>query len=202
MTANKTDKNEAPGYGEDQENKNKTGWKRWLIELIETIVLAVVLFFAVDAVFARVRVQNISMEPTLMPGDFLLVSKLAYRLGEMKTGDVVVFHYPGNTEEDYIKRLIGKPGDTVRVDQGIVYVNDQALVEPYIMARPNYEGEWTVPEESLFVLGDNRNDSSDSHDWGYVPVSYLVGKALVTYWPFSAMGAMPYPTLVSTGEQP
>ncbi len=202
MTEKETHKKEALRYGEEQEDKKKTGWKRWLIELIETIVLAVVLFFAVDAVFARVKVQNISMEPTLMPGDFLLVSKLAYRLGEMKTGDVVVFHYPGNTEEDYIKRLIGKPGDTVRVDQGIVYVNDQALLEPYIMARPNYAGEWTVPAESVFVLGDNRNDSSDSHDWGYVPVSYLVGKALVTYWPFSAMGVMPYPTFVSTGEQP
>ena len=187
---------------DNEDGKKKPGWKRWLVEMIETVVLAVILFFAVDAVFARVKVENISMEPTLMPGDFLLVSKLAYKLGEMKTGDVVVFHYPGNTNEDYIKRLIGKPGDHVQVSGGIVYVNGQALGEPYLMASPTYDGEWNVPDGSIFVLGDNRNDSSDSHDWGYVPVSYVVGKALAIYWPFSEMSGMVYPSIGSAAVQP
>ena len=156
-----------------------------LIEMLQTILLAVALYFAIDAVVARVRVENISMEPTLQPGEFILVSKLAYRLGEMHTGDVVVFHH--SATEDYIKRLIGLPGQTVRVASGRVFVNDHELIEPYISEAPAYSGEWIVPEDFVFVLGDNRNQSSDSHSWGFVPVDTIVGKALVVYWPFDQL---------------
>ncbi len=143
------------------------------------LVLAAVLYFAIDAVIARVRVENISMEPTLMPGEFLLVNRLAYRMGQIQRGDVVIFHYPLNPKEDFIKRAIGLPGDTVRVENGNVFVNDIKLEEPYIAAPPDYSGSWSVPEKTIFVLGDNRNRSLDSHAWGFVPFDLILGKALV-----------------------
>jgi signal peptidase I len=160
---------------------------RELIEVVETILIALVLYFAIDAVFARVRVENISMETTLMPGDLLVVNKLAYKNGNYHTGDVVIFHNPNYTKEDFIKRIIGVPGDIVVVKGGKVYVNNVELNERYINAPPDYEGEWQVPGDALFVLGDNRNQSSDSHSWGFVPLSDVVGKALFVYWPWKAM---------------
>jgi len=164
-----------------------------LFEILQTLLLAVFLYFAIDAVFARVRVVNISMQPTFYEGDVLLVNKLAFKLGKMHTGDVVIFHNPNDLAEDYIKRLIGKPGDIVRVAGGVVYVNDIALDEPYKKEKPNYSGEWQVPMDAVFVLGDNRNMSSDSHSWGFVPLNDLVGKALVVYWPLDAMKLIQLP---------
>ncbi len=142
------------------------------------------LFLAIDTATARIRVQSISMQPTLYEQDFVLVNRLAYRLGEMQRKDVIVFHPPLDAAvEPYIKRIIGLPGDTVRVVGGQVYVNDQLLQESYLKAPPGYNGVWLVPEGSVFVLGDNRNNSSDSRIWGMVPVSNIIGKALVIYWP-------------------
>ena len=164
----------------------KNALRAVLIEILQTLLLALVLYFAIDAVFARVRVINISMQPTFYEGDVLLVNKLAYKLGKVHTGDVVIFHNPNFLEEDYIKRLIGKPGDVVKADGGLIYVNGIPLDEPYISQPPYYLGEWVVPEDAVFVLGDNRNSSSDSHSWGFVPLEDLVGKALVVYWPFDA----------------
>lgn len=158
-----------------------------LLELVETLLLALILYFAIDAVFARVRVENISMQPTLYEGDVLVVNKLAYKLGKFHTGDIVVFHNPNKEVEDYIKRIIGTPGDTVSVHNGQVSVNGKVLTERYIAAAPNYEGDWVVPSGSIFVLGDNRNQSSDSHEWGWVPIKDVVGKALFIYWPPKAM---------------
>lgn len=169
------------------EPEKKSGFRRALVEILQTLLLAVLLYFAIDAVFARVRVVNISMQPTFVEGDVLLVNKLAYKLGKLHTGDVVIFHNPNDLEEDYIKRLIGKPGDEVRVEGGIVFVNDIPLEEEYIAEPPYYSGEWLVPQGFVFVLGDNRNQSSDSHSWGYVPLEDMVGKALVVYWPLDAV---------------
>jgi len=175
------------------EPEKKSGFRRALVEILQTLLLAVLLYFAIDAVFARVRVVNISMQPTFVEGDVLLVNKLAYKLGKFHTGDVVIFHNPNDLEEDYIKRLIGKPGDVVRVEGGIVFVNDIPLEEDYIADPPYYSGEWMVPQDSVFVLGDNRNQSSDSHSWGYVPLEDLVGKALVVYWPLDAVKVIKLP---------
>lgn len=155
----------------------------FFLETLQTILMALVLYFLIDLVLGRVRVENISMEPTLQPGEFILVNKMAYRLGDFNRGDVVIFHYPRNPIEDYIKRVIGLPGETVAVHDGKVYVNNQPLDEPYIAAPPQYTGEWVVPEDQVFVLGDNRNQSSDSHSWGFVPHDLVVGRALVIYWP-------------------
>jgi signal peptidase I len=179
--------NPESSIGQQLEPKKPPTIWRELWEIVETILLAVILYFAIDAVFARVRVENISMETTLMPGDVLVVNKLAYKFGDYQTGDVVIFHNPSFLQEDFIKRVIGAPGDTVAIHHGQVAVNGVSLAENYISAPPDYEGEWTVPEDSIFVLGDNRNQSSDSHVWGFVPINDVVGKALFVYWPWNAM---------------
>lgn len=121
------------------------------------------------------------MQPTLQPGEFIVVNKLAYKFSDLQRGDVVVFHY--SLQEDYIKRIIGIPGDEVEVADGVVKVNGIPLEEPYIAAPPMYSGSWEVPKDMVFVLGDNRNQSSDSHKWGFVAKDSIVGKALVVYWP-------------------
>lgn len=175
------------------EKKARGFWR----DLIETILMAVVLFLLLNAVTSRVRVYNISMQPTLFEGNLLVVNKLAYKLGEPKRGDIIVFHYQGSVTEDYIKRVIGLPGDTITVGSGVVKVNGQALTEPYIAELPGYTGSWTVPVGELFVLGDNRNHSSDSHDWGFVQQEWVVGKALVVYWPLDRIRVLTHPDLVN-----
>jgi signal peptidase I len=158
-------------------------WKPILIDFLETVVLALVLFLVINAVSARVRVDGLSMLPTLQDGEFVLVNRLAYRIGEPARGDIVVFRSTTNFDLDLIKRIIGVPGDDVRVADGRVVVNGLALSEPYINAEPRYSGEWSVPQGYLFVLGDNRNDSSDSHAWGLLPIQNVIGKAILIYWP-------------------
>ncbi len=162
---------------------SKTSLREVLSEMVKTILLALVLYFAISAVTDRVRVENISMQPTLQEGELLVVYKWAYRFGEPYRGDIIVFHHNRQPPEDYIKRVIGLPGDQVTVRGGQVYINGEALDEPYIASPPAYDGEWLVPEGHLFVLGDNRNRSSDSHVWGFVPMSDVVGRAVVVYWP-------------------
>jgi signal peptidase I len=163
--------------------EEKTNWRQFFLDLIETLLLAVVLYFGINAISARVRVDGFSMVPTLQDGEYVLVSKLSYRLGEPQHGDIIVFKYPGEPPQDLIKRIIGLPGDTVQVNGSVVYVNGQSLTEPYIAASPLYQGQWQVPEGFLFVLGDNRNDSSDSHSWGLLPMENVIGKAVIIYWP-------------------
>jgi signal peptidase I len=157
--------------------------KRFFIDLLETIILAVVLFFAINAVSARVRVDGFSMVPTLQDGEYVLVNRLAYRNSLPERGDIIVFASPQANDLDLIKRVIGLPGDKVKISGGVVEVNGQSLDEPYIAAAPVYNGEWEVPEDRLFVLGDNRNDSSDSHAWGLLPLENVIGKAILIYWP-------------------
>jgi signal peptidase I len=156
---------------------------RMIVDILETIVLSVLLFAGINTISARIRVDGYSMQPTLETGEFVIVSKLAYRLGSPKYGDVIVFHYPRDPKQEYIKRVIGLPGDHVQIKNGQVFVNEQLIDEPYVAVAPAYQSEWTVPEKSLFVLGDNRNNSSDSHNWGPVPMDYVVGKAILVYWP-------------------
>ena len=172
----------------------------FLLETFQTILLALVLYFLIDSVVARVRVENISMKPTLIPDEFVLVNKLAYRFGELKRGDIIVFHFPQNPQEDYIKRVIGLPGDMVEVKDSSVFVNGTRLNEDYIAAPPSYAGSWKIPEGSIFVLGDNRNQSSDSHQWGYVPMANIVGKAMLIYWPFDKARILDHPLVVNAAN--
>lgn len=158
-------------------------WGQMLLDILETVVLAVVLFLGINAISARVRVDGSSMLPTLHNGEFVLVNRLAYRTGDVQRGDIIVFRSINEADLDLIKRVIGLPGDDVMVQNGQVFINGQPLSEPYIAAPPRYNGEWRVPEKHLFVLGDNRNDSSDSHQWGLLPTDNVIGKAVLIYWP-------------------
>ncbi len=173
---------------------------RFLIDLLETLVLSVLLFIAINAVSARIRVDGFSMEPTLESGEFVVVNKLAYRLSEPARGDIVVFRYPYDPQQEYIKRIIGLPGDTIEIANGVVSVNGESLDEPYIAAAPAYQTTLTIPEGSVFVLGDNRNNSSDSHNWGALPVEYLVGKALIIYWPPTQWGLVAHASAASAAR--
>jgi signal peptidase I len=176
--------------------------KRFFKELLETLGLALVLFVVINIISARVRVEGFSMRPTLDNNQYVLVSRLTPRFGELARGDIIVFRPPMYPEatwverllgfptlpgeyEDYIKRVIGLPGEKVKITGGAVEVDGVILLEPYIADAPEYTGEWVVPEGSLFVLGDNRNSSSDSHSWSFLPIDNVLGKAVLVYWPFS-----------------
>ncbi|MEA3350579.1 MAG: signal peptidase I, partial [Chloroflexota bacterium] len=173
------------------EDKTSSGWLSVIMDILETLLLSVVLFLGINAISARVRVEGSSMEPSFHDGEFVIVSRLDYRfIGSPDYGDVVVFHYPGNPDEEYIKRIIGQHGDHVRIADGSVYVNGHLLDEAYISDNPKYTGEWDVPAEHLFVLGDNRNNSSDSHSWGPLPIENVIGRAVFVYWPFSDWGVI------------
>jgi signal peptidase I len=181
-------------YPDPVEFENKQGGVlRVLVDIFETILLSLVLFLAINAISARIRVDGYSMEPTLQTGEYVIVNKISYRLGEPERGDIIVFHFPRLPEQEYIKRIIGLPGDEIQIREGHVTVNGVVLNEPYIKADPSYRGNWTVPDDSLFVLGDNRNNSSDSHNWGWVPMDFVIGKAVFVYWPPTEWGVIEEP---------
>lgn len=154
-----------------------------MLDILETLVLAVVLYFGINAISVRVRVDGFSMNPTLQDGEYILVNRLAYKIGQPARGDIVVFSFPMDPRQDLIKRVIGLPGETISVQDGKVMINSVPLEEPYIAAPPIYNNSWVVPEGQLFVLGDNRNESKDSHEWGMLPMENVVGKAILIYWP-------------------
>jgi len=191
----------------------KPGWKNFVQEVLETLGLAVLLFLVINIISARVRVDGYSMRPTLQDGEFVLINRLAYRIGSFQRGDIIVFRPPMYPEadffrrllglpnisddyEDYIKRIVGLPGDTIKIEKGAVSINGYTLSETYIAAAPDYTGEWTVPAGNLFVLGDNRNNSADSHAWGFLPEQNVLGKALVIYWPFANWKALKVSPLI------
>lgn len=178
----------------------RTGFLNFLVDVLETLILSVVLFVSINVISARIRVDGASMEPTLVSGEYVIVSRLSYRLGSPQRGDIIVFHFPRDPNEEYIKRIIGLPGDVVAVNGGSVYVNGQQLDETYLKVKTNYIGTWEVPAGQLFVLGDNRNNSSDSHDWGTVPMDYVVGKALLVYWPPPSWGLIDHVPLANAAR--
>lgn len=181
----------------EPEVPSKSTFGELLSEGIKTLLLALVLYLLISAVTDRVRVLNISMQPTLYEGELLVVNKLAYRFGgEPHRGDIIVFHHTFEPPEDYIKRVIGLPGDTVAIQDGQIFVNAQRINEPYIAAQPAYQGTWQVPDGNLFVLGDNRNRSSDSHVWGYVSMEEVVGRAVLIYWPLDSIRILSHDDLV------
>ena len=163
----------------------------FLRELIQTALLALVLYLAINAVIGRIRIESISMEPTLYEGDLVLVNKLVYKFNPPKRGDVVVFHFPLEPDrEPYIKRVIGLPSDKIKISESQIFINGSLIQEEYIQSQPLYDGEWEVPNDALFVLGDNRNRSSDSHQWGMVPIENVIGRAEVVYFPFEHWQAL------------
>jgi signal peptidase I len=183
-----------------QPKKGHSGFLHFLVDILETLVLSVVLFVSINMISARIRVDGASMEPTLVSGEYVIVNRVSYRLGSPHRGDIIVFHFPRDPKEEYIKRLIGLPGDEIEVKNNWVYVNGQLLDESYLKVTTNYIGTWRVPEGQLFVLGDNRNNSSDSHDWGTVPMDYVVGKAVLVYWPPPSWGLIDHVPLANAAH--
>jgi signal peptidase I len=159
----------------------------FLREILDLIVLVGAIYALVNLATVRFVVDGPSMEPSFYNGQFLIVSRVSYLVSDPQRGDVVVFHYPRNTEEDYIKRVIGLPGDTVEIRDTEVYVNGQQLEEPYINepCRPERcrDSVWELGPDEFFVMGDNRNRSQDSRDFSAVPREFVVGQVFVRYWP-------------------
>ena len=186
---------------------------KFVWELIQTVALTLLIFLAMRAVIQNFKVEGTSMEPTLRSNEFLIVNKATYTrvdgtpiervissrepgapvflFGEPSRGDIVVFRFPAQPDKDFIKRIIGVPGDTIEIRNGRVILNGTPQDEPYISREPSYDTPRTVvPPGNYFVLGDNRPNSSDSHVWGFVPADNLIGKAWFAYWPPSDWGPL------------
>jgi signal peptidase I len=162
----------------------------WLRDLVISVVVsAIIIIF----LYQPVRVEGTSMLPVLEDQDRLFINKLAYRVGEIHRGDVVVFLYPHDHEKSYIKRVIALPGDTLRIDHGQLYVNDSRVEESYVprqFADDRSQPEMTVPQHEYFVMGDHRSVSSDSRDFGPVDRELIYGKAAFVYWPMDQAGVV------------
>jgi len=172
----------------------------WLEQILETtkiIVISSILALVIRGFIAEPRyIPSDSMLPTLHQGDRLVVEKVSYHFHSPQSGDIVVFEPPKQLlqvgyekEQAFIKRVVGTEGDTVEVKEGKVYRNGQSLAENYILESPNYRlPPIKVPQGELFVMGDNRNNSNDSHIWGFLPTQNVIGKAILRFFPFSKIG--------------
>ena len=167
-----------------------TPWQRMREELmsgVQTLVSAAVYAtLIVTFGFQVARVEGQSMAPTLEDQDRLIVNKFVYRIGEPRRGDIVMLYYPLNPEKSFVKRVIAEEGDSVRIVDGRVYVNDIPLKDDYVPAEFRSHDDWgpqVIPEGYYFVMGDHRNNSSDSRHWGFVPKKYIIGKVQLRWWP-------------------
>ena len=170
------------------------------IEGLKTVALSAVLAFGIRTFVAEARyIPSGSMLPTLQINDRLIIDKVSYHFTQPERGDIVVFQpteelRQQNFKDAFIKRIIGLPGDTVEVKDDTVFVNGEALSENYLQDYPDYEwGPQTVPEDQYLVLGDNRNNSYDSHYWGFVPRENIIGRAVVRFWPLNRLGGVEVP---------
>lgn len=156
-----------------------------LREMVETILLTLLIYVLIRTfLIENYRVVGHSMVPTLEDRQFLVVNKLDYRLRDPRRGDIVVFFDPRDGDRKLIKRIVALPGERLEIRNGQVLVDGQVLEEPYIQNWGRYsESPSVVPEGHYYVLGDNRSNSSDSHNWGTVPEDRLVGRAWFSYWP-------------------
>jgi signal peptidase I len=183
-----------------------------LFEVVETLVLTVVIFLGIQTFVAQpYKVQQGSMENTLLPEQYVLVDKLTPHWASYARGDIVVFDPPeswtaGGSGVPFIKRVIGLPGDRVELRGGHVYVNSRELDEPYVFedngipqtTEPAVGGqsEWLVPAGDLLVMGDHRQDSADSRTFGPIQIGHVIGRAWLRYWPFDVFGVLPTPSYV------
>ena len=169
----------------------KESAKSFLIDLIKDIIIALVVVLIVTACVKPTIVSGQSMDDTLHNGNYLIVNKLAYKFGEPARGDIIVFNSGDEEHELWVKRVIGLPGDVIKTDGKTLYINDAKASEPYIKKGTVAQGEmqtWTVPEDAIFVMGDNRNNSTDSRIIGCVEESAVLGKAVVRLWPPGSIG--------------
>ncbi len=174
----------------------------FILDFIESITMALAVFVIFYLfLFQPHQVRGNSMYPNFHDGEYILTDKISYRLGEPKRGEVIIFRAPKNEEYDYIKRIIGLPGDTLRIENGKVILNNSLFAEPYLPSDyTTNSGNFlknkqiiTVPAGHYFVMGDNRSHSSDSREWGFVPQKNIIGKAFFRYWPPSRAGVIKIP---------
>lgn len=166
------------------------GLRSWIRDLAVAIGVSA---FIIIFLYQPVRVEGTSMLPNLEDQDRLFINKIAFRVGDVERGDVVVFQYPRDVTKSYIKRVIGLPGDRVAIDHGRVFVNGKVLPEPYVPARftdDRSQPEMTIPSNEYFVMGDHRSISSDSRDFGPVERDLIYGKAAFVYWPMDQAGVV------------
>ncbi len=166
------------------------GMHSWLRDLVAAVAISA---FIIIFLYQPVRVEGTSMLPMLEDQDRLFINKIAYRMGDIHIGDVVVFKYPRDHSKSYIKRVIALPGDRLRIDRGQVYVNGVRLPEPYVPNRfsdDRSQPEMLLPPHDYFVMGDHRSISSDSREFGPVDRSLIYGKAVFVYWPIEQVGAV------------
>lgn len=169
----------------------------FFLDILEVVVFSIAIFlFLYLLVLQPHKIKGQSMEPNFDNGEFLLTDKVTYRFSQPKRGDVIVFEAPGTNNEEFIKRIIGLPGEEVSLSDGNVYINNSLLEENYIPESLKTEGgiflkdgqTVSVPNENYFVLGDNRVASSDSRTWGFVSKNKITGRAWITYWPPPKLG--------------
>jgi signal peptidase I len=180
---------------ENRQQMEPTGQRKgvmhsWLRDLVISVAVSA---FIIIFLYQPVRVEGTSMLPMLEDQDRLFINKIAYRVGEIQRGDVVVFLYPHDHEKSYIKRVIALPGDTLRIDHGQVIVNGKRVAESYVPRRfadDRSQPEMTVPGNEYFVMGDHRSISSDSRDFGPVDRNLIYGKAAFVYWPMDQAGVV------------
>ncbi len=182
-----------PKQPQRQEREEENVW----VELVKTLITAFFLAFGIRTFVAEARyIPSESMLPTLEVNDRLIIEKVSYHFKLPQRGDVVVFEpteilQQQNFKDAFIKRVIGLPGETIEVKNGTVFVNGEPLSEKYIEEEPKYDyGPEIVPENQYLLLGDNRNNSYDSHYWGFVPRSNFIGKAAIRFWPPNRLGAL------------
>ena len=171
-------------------DRGLNGWHSWLRDLVVSIAASA---FIILFLYQPVRVEGTSMLPSLEDQDRLFINKIAYRVGDIHEGDVVVFQYPRDHAKSYIKRVIALPGDDLRIDRGRVYVNGERLKEPYLQrnfADDRSQPEMVLPPREYFVMGDHRSISSDSRDFGPVDRDLIYGKAVFVYWPMEQVGVV------------
>ncbi len=162
-----------------------------IVETLDACIVAALLsLFIITFIVQAFYIPSGSMEPTLMVNDRILVAKFIYRFEPVRRGDVIVFRYPLNPQRDFVKRVVGLPGEMVALKEGVVYINGEPVSEKGYALKPDFGnyGQVTVPAHEYFVLGDNRNNSEDSRFFGYVPRANIVGRALFIYWPPSRVG--------------
>ncbi len=180
---------------EATERQQETSAAHGVFSLLGNVAASIVLAVVVIVfVYQPVKVEGTSMMPGLTDQERIFINKYTYQLGadSIERQDLVVFHYPGDPSQSYIKRIIGLPGDMVEIKDGEVYVNGQKLEEPYVpdeyRDRVRAKQEWVVPSGHYFVLGDHRNSSNDSRVWGFVDRKAIYGKAVFVYWPLEKIG--------------
>jgi len=166
----------------------RTSFKVLLFDILETLLLTIVIYAVLSTFIGRFKVFSVSMEPNLHEGQYLLISKQTHKIWPLQRGDVIVFHYPRDTKKNYIKRLIGLPGEKIELRDGKLYVNGKFVPEPWLSVQTHANGQWQVGEDEYFVMGDNRNNSSDSRTWGSVNSQHIIGKAIFRYWPLQSLG--------------